>query len=580
MGVVNVLAAVILLSSIGNFVFFFKKGLPTSPLGLVNPSFLLPAILLVVAAELVRRKSWGRTGLLAVIYFSLFSMTYFLAKAYLMVSAGADTSALPGIDQLLQLLKTYQIEMGDVLKAIVIVAALALVTAGVAYVVLRRLFTDDVLDAFGGEDLWFQRDLRVAGWDTKPWIIVLLLLIASRSDLAAKQPPLGTAPPAAQTVAGMAKDEAEEKKAKDEAEKYEKIKAEDKSRAGYAAFTTASNGLWVVLSSGRLVYYDFSNYQAKTFEFKSYYQGEEFLLSPTGRHFYSPVSNRIMRVENNEPVKEAVFSAGRIFLGFAKSGHYLVYSKDKTALQMSSVDDGAKIFEIPMGLALSPEDIAWNPSRTLAFFKFAERDYVFVNAMTGKFSHQKIEFRFPEIVLDDLRRNLVLVAGPVGFSKEYKTYFVDTGALGAQALATNKKIVGLHPNSDALLSADNFDLTFIDRASFKDANPLKMEYRRFIPVPGTESMAVVEDQASHLKLLDLKTGLKTDLSGPFQTGRGANPNQCYLASSLGGQLLFASCWKQAEVFWVSTLAGPKVQSWKFLLPFDDPPAATPAPGQK
>lgn len=586
MGVVNVLAAVILLSAIGNFYAFFKAGVPTSPLGIVTPTVLVSAILLVVGSELIRRKSWGRTGLLAVIYFSLLSMAYFLVKTFMTVSAGADTSALFGIDQILQWLKTAKIEVGDMVKAIVIVLTLALVTGGVAYLVLKRIFSDDVIDVYGSDDFWFGRELRVSGWDTKPWIIVLLLIGASNLDFAVKTAPQAVAAPATVTdmAAALGKDlqkEANEKKAKEEAAKYEKQKAEDKYRVSYAAFTQASNGLWVVLSTGRLVYYDFASYQAKTFDFKGYYVGEEFLLSLTGKNFYSPVTNQIIRVDTREPVKEAVFSPARVFLGFAKTGHYLLYAKDKTALQMVNIDTGAKVFEIPMGLQLSPEDLTWNPSRTLAFFKFTDKDYVFLNALTGKIQHQKIEFRFPEIVLDDARHNSVIVGGPVGFTKEYKSYIVDVTTLQVQPIGMSKKIVALHPMSDDLLVTENFDLTFIDRTSFKDANPLKMEYRRYVPIPGTETMAVVEDQATHLKLLDLKTGIKIDLSGPFQTGRGANPNQCYLATSLGGQLLFTSCWKQAEVFWVSTLgkaeSGVKPQSWRFILPFEETPAASPSP---
>lgn len=582
MGVVNFLTAVLIMGAIANLVALFRAiGLPQSPRPLFTPGFFLALIFLTIGFEIVRRKARGRTGLLAVIYFSLISSVYFLVKLFLIVSSGAGLSGVVGVDSLLEILKKANLPVSNLVMAITVVVFFGAVVAGVGYVVLRRLFSDDVIEAFGGEDAWFERELRIAGWDSKPWIIVVVLAFAASIGFFYQQEgPRASTMEIAAAMQRELKKEAEEIRAKDAAAVDEKHRAEDKQRVVYASFTQSNQGLWVVLSSGRLAYYDFANYQPKVFDFKAHFPSAELMLSPTGRHFYSPTLSRIVRVDTGEALKEAVFDSARTFLGFSKTGHYLVYADQKSALQLINVENGTKIFEIAMGMKLGPDDIAWSPSRSHAFFKFSDKDCVFLDAVAGKFVHQKVEFRFPEIVLDDLARGAVFVGGPIEFTKQYKTYLVDPATLAARPLETNKKIVALHPISESLLTMENFSLGFVDRSTLASDNPLKMEYRRFAAVPGTEMMAVVEDQAERLQLLDLKTGLKSVLGGAYQTGRGVSPNVCYLTASGGGHLLFTSCWKQAEVFWVSTLRSPQVQSWRISLPFEDEPVSSRAPASK
>jgi len=419
----------------------------------------------------------------------------------------------------------------------------------------------------------------VRGWDLKPWMAALVFAVLANLDslLPQKGPGacgMGAVRPVLAKPSGAAKPVVQHR------DPQQKRWDEDKERASYTAFALDNSSFWVILSSGKLVHYSLANYKSQVFEFGAYMPGSEDFLSMDGKHFYAPASRQIFSTATGAALNIPVFSSERVFLGFAKNSTYLVYIKERQQLQLLDAEKRAIIFEIRMGLVLKHEDVKWSSERVLMLFRISEVAFQLVNAVTGKTQVQNLEIRQPENVFEDLRASGVIVNGPVGFNKEYNTYKVDPAKLSVEKIPTSKRLLGLDPSGNAYLTGEKLAFQIADKASFQDANPLKIDFRSVTVVPNLASLVVAEDAAQEMQLFNLKTGLRTKLAGPYSTGRSVDENNCVAASSRDGQLLFTSCWKQAEIFWVTSLSGAKVQSWKLNLPFGAVPAGSPRPALK
>lgn len=544
-------------------------GAPTGALDVLRSAVLVSIYAIAVGFSLFNPLPKVRTLSLGFFYVLALSAAYYQVAWFVDSETFSAPSFLVGIlhghhSQLTQLLQTQLVGIAAVLTGwmLILLPPVMLNTADIKL--------------FYGEDLWFSRTLVVRGWDLKPWMVAVVFALLANLDLVLQPKKAGECG-SANTRQAVAKTLPGTKPVVQHVDPQQRRWDEDKERASFAAFAQNNSSFWVILSSGKLVHYNLTNYKSQVFDFATYAPGSEDFLSFDGKYFYSPLARQIFSVATASALSIPVFSSERVFLGFAKNSSYLVYIKERHLLQLLDAETGATIFELRTGLALKHEDIKWSSERNLILFRISDVAFQLVNMATGKTLVQNLALRQPENIFDDSKLGAVLVNGPVGFNKEYKTYKIDTATLLAQELKTSIRLLSLDPVGGAYLSGEKLAFQIVDKANFQDDNPLKIEFRKVTVVPNLGSLVVVEDATPSVQLFDLKTGIRSKLTGPYSTGRNVDENNCVLAGSRDGQLLYVSCWKQAEVFWVSSLNSEKLQSWKFNLPFEIAPAASPKP---
>jgi hypothetical protein len=548
-------------------------GAPTSAFDVLRSALLMSVVALAVGFGLFNPLPLMRTLSLGFFYFLALCAVYYQISWFLI-----DAAAVSGPSFLMGVLHSYQVELQQLLLMKNI--ALAVMGAGWTLILLPPLIlnTADV-KLFYGEDQWFSRPFVVRDWDLKPWFAALVFALLANLDslllpLFQKKPGecgAGAVRTVVATASGVAKHTVQHR------DPQQKRWDEDKERASYAAFAQNNASFWVILNSGKLVHYSLTKYKAQVFEFGAYVPGSEDFLSLDGKYFYSPVFRQIFSTATSVALSIPVFSSERDFLGFAKNSTYLVYVKKRHQLQLLDAETGKTVFEIRMGLAVKHEDVKWSSERGLILFRVSDVAFQLLNLVTGKNQVQNLAIRQPENVFEDGKAGGVIINGPVGFEEEYKTYKVDPISLSVQEVNTAKRLLSLDPTGDAYLAGEKLAYHIVEKTSFQDDNPLKIDFRKVTVVPNFGSLAVIEDASPEVRLFDLKTGLRTKLAGPFSTGRSVDENNCVIASSRDGQLLYTSCWKQAEVFWVTSLNAARVQSWKINLPFEAGPAANPTP---